>query len=115
MIKKGLVDDAQRIENRFLTNQYVADKLKFKLKPLVSDDEVYRQIVNEQFDEITNKASNVYKNFSWINDHLEELLKTYSFNDILIALDKLYVVCIPVNKDDSPQKIFESINSTGAD
>lgn len=114
MIKKGLVDDAQRIENQFLTNQYVADKLKFKLKPLVNDDEVYRQIVNEQFDEITNKASNVYKNFSWINDQLEELLKTYSFNDILMALDKLYVVCIPVNKDDSPQKIFESINSTGA-
>lgn len=114
MIKKGFVDDAQRIENQFLTNQYVADKLKFKLKPLVSDDEVYRQIVKEQFDEITNKASNVYKNFTWINDKLEELLKTYSFNQILMALDKLYVVCIPVNKNDSPQKIFESINSTGA-
>lgn len=114
MIKKGFTEDAQRIENQFLTNQYVGDKLKFKLKPLVSDDEVYRQIVNDQFDEITNKSSNVFKNFSWINDRLEELLKTFSFNEILMALDKLYVVCIPVNKDDSPQKIFESINSTGA-
>ena len=114
MIKKGLINDAQKIENQFLTNQFVSDKLKFKLKPLVSDDEVYRQIVNEQFDEIINKSSNVYKNFLWINEQLEELLKIYSFNDILMALDKLYVVCIPVSKDDSPQKIFESINSTGA-
>lgn len=114
MIRNNLLDDAKKIENQFLTNQYVADKLKFKLKPLVSDDEVYRQIVNDQFDEITNKSSNVYKNFSWINDQLGIMLETYSFNEILMALDKLYVVCIPVSKDDSPQKIFESINSTGA-
>ncbi len=114
MVKKGLEDEAQILENQLLTNQYVADRLKFKLKPLVSDDEVYRQIVNAQFDEITNKSSNVYKNFIWINSELEKILEVYTFNDVLMALDKLYVVCIPVSKEDSPQKIFESINSTGA-
>ncbi len=31
-----------------------------------------------------------------------------------MALNQLYVVCISVSKEDHPQKIFESINSTGA-
>lgn len=114
MIQKGLKPEAEQLNNQFLTNQYVSDKLKFKLKPLVADDEVYQQIVNDQIDEITNKSSNVYKNYFWIQDKLTELLNVYSFNDILMALDKLYVVCVPVSKSDSPQKIFESINSTGA-
>lgn len=114
MIENGYVSEAEQLNNQFLINQYVSDKLKFKLKPLVADDEVYKQIVNDQFDEITNKSSNVYKNYFWIKSKLVELLKDYSFNDILMALDKLYVVCVPVSKSDSPQKIFESINSTGA-
>lgn len=114
MIEKGLIEQANQLNNQFLTNQYVSDKLKFKLKPLVADDEVYQQIINDQFDEITNKSSNVYKNYFWIKAKLIELLNEFDFNQILMALDKLYVVCVPVSKSDSPQKIFESINSTGA-
>ena len=114
MLQKGLEDEAQRLDAQFLTNQYVPDKLKFKLKPLVSDDKVYKQIVNNEFDEITETNSNVYKNYIGIKRNLLELLKSYSFNQILMGLDKLYVVCIPVSENDNPQKIFESINSTGA-
>lgn len=114
MLQKGLDDEAQRLDAQFLTNQYVPDKLKFKLKPLVSDDEVYKQIVNHEWDEITATNSNVYKNYKGIKESLLELLKTKSFNDILMGLDRLYVVCIPVAESDNPQKIFESINSTGA-
>lgn len=114
MLQNGLNDEAQRLDAQFLTNQYVPDKLKFKLKPLVADDEVYKQIVNNEWDEITATNSNVYKNYIGIKEKLLELLKCYAFNDILMGLDKLYVVCIPVAESDNPQKIFESINSTGA-
>lgn len=114
MISKGMEEEATKLENQFLVNQYVPDKLKLKLKPLVADDQVYKQIVSDQFDDITEKGSNVYKNYNWIIEKVESLLQTYSFNDILMALDKLYVVCVPVTSNDSPQKIFESINSTGA-
>lgn len=114
MLQKGLDEEAQRLDAQFLTNQYVPDKLKFKLKPLVADDEVYKQIVNNEWDEITATNSNVYKNYKGIKDYLLELLKTRTFNDILMGLDRLYVVCIPVAESDNPQKIFESINSTGA-
>lgn len=114
MLQKGQEEEAQRLDAQFLTNQYVPDKLKFKLKPLVSDDKVYKQIVNNEFDDITETNSNVYKNYIGIKRNLLEFLKKYSFNDILMGLDKLYVVCIPVSENDNPQKIFESINSTGA-
>jgi uncharacterized protein with ParB-like and HNH nuclease domain len=114
MIENNQQEQASILDSQFLTNQFVSDKLKFKLKPLVSDDQVYKQIVYGQFDEIIDKNSNVFKNYEWIKLKIIEMLQKYSFNDILLALDKLYVVCIPVVKNDSPQKIFESINSTGS-
>lgn len=114
MLDHGMNAEAEKLEHQFLINQFSSDKLKLKLKPLVADDEVYQKIVTGKFDEIVSKGSNVLKNFEWIKERLIELLKQYSFNEILMALDKLYVVCVPVTKNDSPQKIFESINSTGA-
>lgn len=114
MRENGLEQDANALEMQFLVNQYVDDKLKYKLKPLVADDQVYQQIVNDKFDDITEKNSNIYKNYCWIKKKLEKLLDKYSFDNILMALNQLYVVCIPVSKEDHPQKIFESINSTGA-
>lgn len=41
------------------------------------------------------------------------LLQGYDANAILMALDKLYVVCVPISEEDNAQKIFESINATG--
>ena len=116
MLEMNLENDAKKLEGQYLINQFVDDKLKFKLKPLVSDDNVYKQIVEGVEDSFSeeDKKSNVFKNYIYILDTLKELLKTYSFNDILMSLDKLYVVCVPVSFQDSPQKIFESINSTGA-
>ncbi len=114
MIENGLKEEATKLENQFLINQYVPDKMKLKLKPLVADDQVYKQIVSDQFEDITEKGSNVFKNYNWVVERLKTLLKKYDFNSILMALDKLYVVCVPVTSNDSPQKIFESINSTGA-
>ena len=115
LMKENKMDlEAIQLEQQYLTNMYVPDNLKYKLKPLVADDTVYQQIINEDLDSVQEKNSNVYKNFIWIKEKISQLLKTYTFNDILLSLDKLYVVCVPVVKTDSPQKIFESINSTGA-
>lgn len=115
LINQGNINEANKLDGWYLTNQIVDDnKLKLKLKPLVSDDEVYKQIVEGDFKNITHKESNIYKNYIWIYNKLNELIKEYGYESVLNALDKLYVVCVPVSKEDSPQKIFESINSTGA-
>lgn len=104
----------QQLEGQYLTNPYHPDKIKYKLKPLVSDDDVYRCIVEDRFSEIDDKDSNVYKNFQYIENYLNTLLLDgYTANDILLALDKLYVVSVPISEEDNAQKIFESINATG--
>lgn len=114
MLQKGMIADAERLEKMYLLNQF-SEKSKYKLKPLVSDDAVYQQIVTRDFDNIVDKKSNVYLNFCYIKDYLLHLLdEKNTIEDILKALEKLYIVCVPIGKDDYPQNIFESINATGA-
>ena len=104
--------NADILDSNYLIN---ATGPKYRLKPLVSDDEVYKCIVEEKFDEIDNKSSKVYLNYLFIKDHLRNLEKQgYSLDDVVMALDKLYLVCIPISENDNAQKIFESINATGA-
>lgn len=107
-------EKVKQLEGQYLTNPYHNDKIKYKLKPLVADDDVYRCIVEDRMDEITDKESNVLKNYQYISNPLNELLlQGYDANAILMALDKLYVVCVPISEEDNAQKIFESINATG--
>lgn len=114
LIKSNDTEKVKQLEGQYLTNPYHNDKIKYKLKPLVSDDDVYRCIVEDRMDDIADMGSNVLKNYFYISNRLNELLlQGYDANAILMALDKLYVVCIPISEEDNAQKIFESINATG--
>lgn len=104
---------AEQIESQYLRDPCHSDKI-YKLKPLVSDDDVYRCIVEGRMDDITDKNSNVLKNYHYICSCLNSLfLKGYDANAVLMALNRLYVVCVPISEEDNAQKIFESINATG--
>lgn len=110
----GEVDRVQQLDGQYLTNPYHKDKIKYKLKPLVADDDVYRCIVEDRLSDNENQQSLIYKNYIYIKSFLEGLVANgYTANDILLALDKLYVVCVPISEEDNAQKIFESINATG--
>lgn len=114
MLNRGMAKEADALNNQYLINPYSVEKLKYKLKPLVADDEVYQKIVEGDLEHISTTNSNVYKNYIWLKDNIEKLLGQFSINDILMAMNKLYIVCVPISQDDYPQKIFESINATGA-
>ena len=115
LAQKGDYEKVKQLEGQFLTNPYSADSIKYKLKPLVSDDNVYRCIVEDRMDEIDDPNSNVLKNYKYISNRLNQWIDNgYDANQILMAMDKLYVVCVPISEDDNAQKIFESINATGA-
>ena len=108
------LDAVGLLDNHFLTNMHCKDKIKYRLKPLVADDDVYRFIVEDRLEDIENKDSLIYKNYIYIRGYLEGLVANgYSANDILLALNKLYIVCVPISEEDNAQKIFESINATG--
>lgn len=110
----GDTEAIKNLDGQYLTNPYCNDRMKYKLKPLVADDQVYQKIIEEKFDEIKENGSNVYRNYRYIINKLWGMLaEGYSVNDILMALNKLYVVCVPISEEDNAQKIFESINATG--
>lgn len=111
-VKNEMSGDVESLEGQYLTNPY-SKQTKYKLKPLVADDEVYKKIVLDRIDDIKDFNSNVYKNYVYILKYLGGLLKDYSINDVLMAFNKLYIVSVPIAPDDNAQKIFESINSTG--
>lgn len=113
MTERGMASEAKQLEDYYLINLTNQD-IKYKLKPLVSDDTVYKQIVSEDFDSITAKDSNVYKNYVFIKEQLAELSNRYTLTQLIEAINKLYMVCVPVTEEDYPQRIFESINATGA-
>ena len=114
IMKENKMDEAiLALDGQFLTNPFASERIKYKLKPLVADDDVYQLIINEKLENITNKNSTVYKNFVYIYKEIKKLNKEYDLNQILKALNQLYVVCIPLSEDDNAQKIFESINATG--
>lgn len=110
----GEAEKVSQLEGQYLTNPFHKDKIKYKLKPLVADDDVYRCIVEGRMSDIVDTNSTVLKNYQYIKTYLADLVSDgYSANDILLALDKLYVVCVPISEEDNAQKIFESINATG--
>ena len=113
MLERGMEEDAKRLEMQYLINPY-DETAKYKLKPLVSDDTVYQQIVNRDFKNIVDVKSNVWLNFEYIKNEIKDLTERFSLNDVLLAMNRLYLVCVPISNDDYPQKIFESINATGA-
>ena len=116
--ENGNIEFANSIETKYLTNPNIADAVeKLKLKPLVSDDEVYRKIVLDQQSTISReeKKSNVYINYEYIKRRLKELYGNYPIEDMLESLDKFYFVIIPLGNGDNAQEIFETINSAGAE
>lgn len=114
LVNNNEMEKVNQLEGQYLTNPYHNDKIKYKLKPLVSDDDVYRCIIEDRMKDITDIKSNVLKNYKYICNRMNEfLMEGYDANSILMALDKLYVVCVPISEEDNAQKIFESINATG--
>ncbi len=112
-IEIGENDIATTLTVNYLENMNVDNNYKQRLRPSVSDDEVYKKICERKFDEITNESSLITQNYNYMKTYFSNLLDHYKFIDIINALRKLYIVRIELDEEDDAQQIFESINSTG--
>jgi len=104
--------DAERLYNMFLTNQYVQkESSKLKLKQTDSNSLAFRAIMRGTENEY-DTYSNVIENYNYFRSIITE----ENFDLILNGLNRLIFVEISLERDkDDPQRIFESLNSTGLD
>lgn len=122
ILLKALYDASKNISIRVeseieevMFNRHCEEIYKVKLKPVKTDNEQLTLLIKDKIDEM-NRNSNVYKNYVIFKKLIEESLsKGLEINDILNGIKKLEIVEIIIDKlqGDEPQKIFESINSTG--
>ncbi len=122
ILLKALYDAAKgksiRIENEIqdvMFNRHCDEKYKVKLKPVKSDNEQLMYLVEDKIDKM-DRNSNVYKNYIFFQKAIADVnINSIELQDILDGIKKLEIVEIILDKQqgDEPQKIFESINSTG--
>lgn len=112
---KGVLVSVENEIADVIFNRHCDEKYKVKLKPVKTDNEQLTYLVKDKIDEM-DRNSNVYKNYVIFKNLIEKSLTDgYDLADILSGIKKLEVVEIILDKlqGDQPQKIFESINSTG--
>ena len=110
--ENGDAHNAERLYKMFLTNQFVMNETsKLKLKQTDANSTAFKSIVlgtEAEFDEY----SNVIENFNYFKN----IVNKDNFETILNGLNRLIFVEISLERDkDDPQRIFESLNSTGLD
>lgn len=104
--------DAEMLFNMFLVNQYVQqESSKLKLKQTDTNSMAFKAIMNKTENEFS-QYSNVIENFNFF----KLLITEETFDTILNGLKRLIFVEISLERGkDDPQRIFESLNSTGLD
>jgi uncharacterized protein with ParB-like and HNH nuclease domain len=104
--------DAERLYNMFLTNQYVQNESsKLKLKQTDTNSLAFQAILRGTQNEF-GTFSNVIENYNFFRSNMND----DNFEIILRGLNRLIFVEISLERDkDDPQRIFESLNSTGLD
>ncbi|WCO02907.1 DUF4268 domain-containing protein [Psychroserpens ponticola] len=104
--------EADMVYNKFLVNQYVQqESSKLKLKQTDTNSLAFKAIMNSTENEFAH-YSNVIENFNYF----KLAITKDSFNTILNGLKRLIFVEISLERGkDDPQRIFESLNSTGLD
>ena len=106
----GLLKDSEMLYNMFLVNQYVQNESsKLKLKQTDSNSMAFKAIMNSTENQF-HSYSNVIENYNFFRDVISE----DNFQTIINGLKRLIFVEISLERGkDDPQRIFESLNSTG--
>ncbi len=122
ILLKALYDAAKGVSVRIeaeieevMFNRNCDEKYKLKLKPVKTDNEQLLLLIKDKIDEM-DRNSNIYKNYVTFKGLIDKTVASgLELTDILNGIKKLEMVEIVLDKSqgDEPQKIFESINSTG--
>lgn len=99
-----------RIQKTYLINEFATEEEKLKLKPTENNKEALRYILNATHEQEFKGYSKIIENF----EYFRSVIMKENFEVIQRGLSKLIFVDIALDRQkDNPQRIFESLNSTG--
>ncbi len=109
--ENGFEEKAEEINDTFLTNKYVKDdNNKLKLKPSENNAKAFKHLLSNNNPSQYNEFSKVINNYNFFRQHISK----ENFETILMGINSLLFVEISLERGkDDPQRIFESLNSTG--
>lgn len=99
-----------RIHKTYLINEFAPESEKLKLKPTENNKEALKYILNSEEGEEFKGYSRIIENFNYFKTNI-----TFeNFELVQRGLSKLIFIDIALDRqNDNPQRIFESLNSTG--
>ncbi|MDR1385900.1 MAG: DUF262 domain-containing HNH endonuclease family protein [Planctomycetaceae bacterium] len=99
------------ILDTYLINKYASkEEEKLKLRPTENNDKALKYLLNNNKNDIFPDFSKIIDNFNYFKNRIAE----ENYKVIWEGLNKLMFVEISLEKSkDDPQRIFESLNSTG--
>jgi uncharacterized protein with ParB-like and HNH nuclease domain len=98
-----------RINETYLINKFADEDGKLKLKPTDNNEVAFNTLLNDKEKEFV-EYSKVVENYRYFTSRIS----AENYNIILKGLSKIMFVEISLERGkDDPQKIFESLNSTG--
>lgn len=114
LMKLGIVTPGQRnladkIYKTYLIDEWQEDETRIKLKPVKSDSKAFGLLFKESEEHI--RESNLTINYEYFYSRIQK--EEISIDQLYTAITRLEVINIRLEKDDNPQLIFESLNSTG--
>ena len=99
-----------RINETYLINKFAESEEKLKLRPTENNDRALKYLLRSDQEEEFPDYSRVIENFNYFNSRVSE----ENYEVVLSGLNKIMFVEISLDREkDEPQRIFESLNSTG--
>lgn len=114
LIKAGIIvpeqnNLADRIYKTYLIDEWQDDETRIKLKPVKNDHKAFSSLFKKLDDYIQD--SNLTINYKYFYNRIQK--EEIKIDELFSAITKLEIINITLNKEDNPQLIFESLNSTG--
>lgn len=114
LMKSGLITPVQtnladKIYKTYLIDEWQEEDTRIKLKPVKNDSTAFGLLFKDEEDYI--QGSNLTVNYNYFYSRIQK--EEISIDELYSAITKLEIINITLNKDDNPQLIFESLNSTG--
>lgn len=103
---------ANEVFKKYLVNEFLQDEEKLKLRPTQNNDKALKFLLKGDPTEQFNDYSRLIENFNYFYTRILEC----NLEEVIRGISKLIFVEISLERGkDDPQKIFESLNSTGLD